>query len=242
MGVMAKKVLKIGAWKRASVAAAGFGLGGFLWGLEAYRGTVGAGESFTNPFSYILGAVALAVFGGIALSYITQADGLPFWSGRFLFSKHTLKIVGIGLIGWLVAFLLPAVWVEWWFSVGGGIISFVILTPFSFLLKIDLVSIVNLKPSLMTGHLWLEFLFTGAIVGFVYSMILKTKILRTVLWSAGGFAVASLVGPILGNLAENLFSSLLVSYILTFVFVCAIIGACVYGGIYGSLKKTPSST
>jgi len=56
---MDTKILKTGPWKRASVAAAGFGFGGMLWGLEAYRGTVGAGESFTNPFSYILGTIVV---------------------------------------------------------------------------------------------------------------------------------------------------------------------------------------
>lgn len=232
---METKIQNTGFLRQAAVAAVGFGIGGLLWGLEAYRGTVGAGESFTNPFSYILGAVALAVFGGLALAYATHLNGSVSLS-RFLLSKHTLKIVGIGLVGWLVAFLLPAVWVEQ-LSIGSVLLLSIVLSPLNETgAFVDtIINYIGLDPALHMGGLFLEFLASGAIVGLVYSLILKTKILKTVLWSAGGFALASLIGPILGNLIGNLFGLLLVSYLVTFLIIGIIFAASLTYGLRRSL-------
>ena len=215
------ELLEVSFWKRTAVLAIGFGVGGAIWGLEAYRGTVGSGEVFTNPFSYILGAVSLAVFGGLALAYLSQING-SFSMSRLFLSKNTLKIVGFGTLGWLVAFLLPMVWVEWMLLGGGILVVGIVLLGSIF--SIDLVPFIVLEPSLLVGHLWFHFLLIGAIVSVIYVLILKTTIVRIALWSAGGFAIASLIGPILGNLIGDAFNSLLVSYILTFVFICVIFG------------------
>jgi len=190
-----------------------------------------------------LGAVALAVFGGHALAYATKAEGVSFgWQTCFgyLSGTRTIKIIGLGIIGWLAAFAVPAAWVEWWSIWSVGILSVVLgfLSSSEALMEV-IPRYLRLEPNLHVATLFLEFLFTGAIVGFAYSLIFKAKILRTVLWSAGGFALASLVGPILGNLVGNLFNSLIVSYILIFGFLCAITGVYIYRGIDGSLKKAP---
>ena len=74
------------------------------------RGSVGGGESFTNPFSYILGAVAMAVFGGFSLVYLGHFQRLNEPLSRWIFSGSTAKIIGLGLVGWLVAFAVPMVW------------------------------------------------------------------------------------------------------------------------------------
>lgn len=221
---------------RIIFAVLGFGLGGAIWGLEAYRGTVGAEESFTNPFSYILGAAALAVFGGLALSLSR---------GLFL-SRRTLKIIGLGLVGWLVAFALPTVWAYKLFLFGGILayplfgIAYVLdkvgwamraSTSYADFFLDQFNHLTQIDPSLSIGGLWLEFLLTGMIIGFVYSLIFKdAKIVKTVLWSAGGFAVAALVGPILGNLIGNLFNVLFVNYILTFIIICVIFSVCLTVG------------
>jgi len=247
MGTMDEKIQKNGSWKRAAVAAVGFGIGGIFWGLEAYRGTVGAGESFTNPFSYILGAVALGVFGGLALAYVTKAKGVSFgWKTCFgcLSGTHTIKIIGLGLVGWFVAFALPAVWLEWWFLWGSILLPFLLAIFTIPLGVVGLDEIINpgLAPSLFVGNLWLEFLIAGGIIGLVYSLILKTKITRAVLWSAGGFALASLIGPILGNLIGGVVNSLLASYILTFVIICVIFGVCLTMGIRREQAGTSGAT
>lgn len=225
-------------WKRAAVLAAGFGVGGAIWGLEAYRGTVGSGEVFTNPFSYILGAVSLAVFGGLVLAYLSQINGSTPLSRLFL-SKNTMKIVGLGLVGWLVAFLLPAVWLNKLLFIGLLILSF-ILSPFeaSGSLGQFLPNYLRLDPSLNVGILFVEFLFAGLIIGLVYSLILKTKIIRMMLWAAGGFALAALIGPILGNLIGNLFGALIVNYTLTFVIICVIFGVSLAVGMRGKQTET----
>lgn len=195
--------------------AVGFGVGGLLWGLEAYRGTVGAGETFTNPFSYVLGAVAMAVFGGISLAYINQLNGSPSVS-RSISSRQTWKIIGLGLIGWLAAFFVPGFLGEWSLAIGS------IITPLIFgiaKLGIDIVPYIILKPSLVIGQLWFHFFIGGLIMGAVYAFLLKTNIIKTALWGGIGFALASLIGPIIGNLIGNLFGSLLVSYLVTFLVI-----------------------
>ena len=195
-----------------------FGLAGAIWGLEAYRGTVGSGETFTNPFSYILGAVALAVCGGAALAYT-----------RGLQAREAVKIIGFGLVGWLAAFLVPAVWVEPLANLGAFSVSFIL----GLLSKIEFISIelldaiylrTGLYPYLHFGNLWIEFLFTGAVVGFAYALILRTKIIRTVSYTAIGFSIPSILSPILGNLSAYLFVSTFATYLLTFFTVGVISG------------------
>lgn len=219
-----------------AISAAGFGVGGALWGLEAYRGTVGSDEVFTNPFSYILGAVAMAVFGGLALSTMfhrhTMEGGLINISisdaRNCLSNKLFWKILILGTLGWLVAFLLPAVWAYELFLFGGQIT--IIFEFFASGETID--KLFSLQPYLGVAYLWLEFLLAGAILGLVYSLIFKTKILKAVLWSAGGFALASIAGPILGNLIGDLFGSLLVSYLITFLVIGVSFGLFLELGIY----------
>lgn len=204
--------------KNKFIVALGFGIGGALWGLEAYRGTVGSDEVFTNPFSYILGAVALAICGGIALSFVLSH------SGSF-FTLKTAKILGLGLVGWLVAFLVPAVWVDQ-LSIGSVLLLSIIVSPLNQTGAFvdNIINYIGLDPAMHIGGLSLEFFATGAIAGFIYSLIFKTKISKTVLCGAGGFALASLLGPILGNMAGDLFGSLFVSYLVTFLVIGTIFG------------------
>lgn len=225
---------RISPWKAMLISAAGFGIGGAFWGLEAYRGTVGSHEVFTNPFSYVLGAVYLGVFGGLALALIEKLKNLsvPWWVG--LFSSENLKrmgrIVGIGTIGWLVAFVVPAVLGEWLLAFGA------VLTPLIFVIakfgSLDVIPLFILKPSLILGQLWVHFLIAGIFIGAVYAILLKTKIVKTALWTGLGFAIASLIGPILGNLVGNVFDSLLISYLVTFLVIGKVFGK-VFGFISG---------
>lgn len=202
---------------------AGFGIGGALWGVEAYRGTVGSGETFTNPFSYILGAMAMAVFGGFALAYITQNKSAGSTSvplSRLFIAGQTWKIIGVGLLGWLAAFFVPAVW-AYQFWLAGNIL---IVVP-ELLFSGDTVDkFLSLAPSLGIGYFWLEFLIVGAIVALIYAMLLKSNVKKVTLYGAIGFAIASLIGPILGNVIDNLFNSLFISYLVTFLIIGKIFG------------------
>ncbi len=220
--------------KNKLIVALGFGVGGALWGLEAYRGTVGSDEVFTNPFSYILGSVALAICGGIALAYIKSLTLLP---SRLSYPKRGgaregVKIIGLGLIGWVVAFALPAVWAyELWLF--GSIIGII---PELFARGDTVDSFLSLEPSIGVAYFWLEFLITGAIVGLIYAFLEKTKILKSVLYSAGGFALASLLGPILGNLIGNIFESLFISYLSTFTIIGVVFGFFLAAGVLSKAK------
>ena len=131
--------------------ALGFGIAGVIWGIEAFRGTVGSGETFTNPFSYILGAVAFGILGSLSL---------VIFSGDI---KKIIKVVTVGLVGWIIAFLLPAIWGYSLFLFGG--IAQPIFFLISYISGTSLTNLLNLQPSMLITGLWLEFLFTGAIVG-----------------------------------------------------------------------------
>lgn len=202
--------------------AIGFGLAGLIWGWEAYRGTVGAGETFTNPFSYILGAVAFGILGSLSL---------VLFSGD---KKKIFKAVTMGLVGWIVSFLVPALFLNW-LLIGGGIL----LLPVAWiakLIKIDLVSLLRLDPSLIVGHLWLEFLFTGLLVGLMYGLLLKVKIRQIIVYCAIGFASISWGGPIFGSLIGNAIDSLFVGYLVTFGLIGTVLGL-LLGGVMIYQKK-----
>lgn len=201
--------------------AAGFGLGGLLWGLDAFFGTVGADEVFTNPFSYILGIVALGLLGSLSL---------------ILFSKNTRKILKVsllGLLGCLVGFIGVALFSYYLYLYGGlflsGITSFFVRAE-------ELKRFINLEPSLVVGGIWLIFVLSGGITGLFYSLILKTKI-WPIVWRGGtGFVLGSLIGPVIGNLVGNALNSLLVSYLITFAIISISLGLFLGWGIYKNHK------
>ncbi len=192
--------------KYALVPAIGFGIGGALWGWECFRGTVGAGEVITNPFSYILGAVYLGVFGGVSLVIFSKDI------------KKILKVVLLGIGGWIVAFLVPAIF-SYYLFLSGGVITFI---PELFTDGGTIEKFIVLEPSLPVGGFWLEFLLTGMIAGLFYALILKNRI-KPILWKgAVGFALGSLIGPVIGNLLGG--GSVFASYIITFSIIGIILG------------------
>lgn len=186
--------------------AIGFGIGGALWGWECFRGTVGAGEVITNPFSYILGILFLGVFGSASL---------------VLFSKDIKKIVKVILLGicaWIAGFIAPAMFTYYLFLLGG----IVRVLPELFTDSGTVQEFISLKPSLPVSGFWLEFLFTGMIAGLFYALILKNRIKPMIWKGAGGFALGAIIGPVIGNLLGC--GSLFASYIITFSIIGIILG------------------
>ena len=203
----------------------GFGLAGALWGWECYNGTVGVEYAITNPFSFILGAVYLGVFGSLSLVVFSRDI------------KKILKVVGLGIVGCLVGFLLPAIF-GYWLWLFGGIITFI---PELFVKRSVIEEFIILKPSLDITYLWLYFLLTGIIAGFFYSLILKVK-KWSMIWRGGvGFALASLVSPVIGNLIGNLFNSLFLTYLITFFLIGGIFGLFLVWGILKTKNKNLNS-
>lgn len=204
------------------IPAIGFGIGGALWGWEAFRGTVGAEEVITNPFSYILGAIFLGIIGSASLVIFSKDI------------KKILKIIGVGIISWIIGFSVPAIFIDWMLIFGAGL-----LTPIAIFLPRDIfIKFSGLEPSLVIWHFWLGFLITGAIVGLFYALILKLKIQPLIWRSAVGFAIASLISPILGNLiGNNLLNSLFSAYIITFTLIGIIFGLFLAWGIDKSLSS-----
>ncbi|MBI2577812.1 MAG: hypothetical protein HYV77_03125 [Candidatus Wildermuthbacteria bacterium] len=188
----------------------GFGLAGLIWGLEAYRGTVGSNEVFTNPFSYILGAVAFGILG----------------TGSLVLFSHNLKksliTIGLGLMGWLVAFLLPLAIPN--LDVFGAIFLEFILpsNPSNFITS--LLAFTNLEPSLRIGVLFLGFLVSGLVVGTTYSLLFKINPIKIALYFSLGFSILSLITPILGNMVSTILHSLVLSYLFTFIFLGILLG------------------
>ena len=137
-------------------SAIGFGLGGALWGWEAFRGTVGAGEVFSNPFSYILGAIIMGFMGGISL---------------VLFSKNIKRILLsglLGVIGCFIGFIGIGVFSYYLFLYGGLFLSSITAPIISAEI---LKKFINLEPSLIVGGLWLVFLIAEILS--VYFMLLR---------------------------------------------------------------------
>ena len=225
----------------------GFGLAGALWGWECYRGTVGSDDVITSPFSFILGAVFLGVFGGIALVLAGFGEARPrqireVWLRQLLL---VLRIVLLGTAGCMVGFVVPYFFTMVMFLDGGTIstaetillyggiiiwgIGRAITLPleviFSYFTEVDLISFWNLEPSLWVGFIWSEALVTGIIIALFYGLLLKTKLKSLMLRGGIGFSIAFLISPIIGNLiGNNLLNSLFSAYIITFALIGVIFG------------------
>jgi len=217
---------------RFLVVILGFGIAGILWGLECFNGIVARDEVFTNPFSFILGAVFFGAIGGLSLALTKTRD-----------IKQVIKILILGAIGCFFGFLLPYLF-SLILIIAGGVLNYFLFLSAYFIETISLgagdlfltnfTQLGNLNPSLIFSGLWLEFFFTGAIIGLVYGLIFKTKILSVVLKTAIYFAVASLIAPILGNLiGVAFFNSLFFAYIITFI----ILGTGLGIPLFESLEK-----
>jgi hypothetical protein len=199
-------------------AIIGFGISGILWGIECYSGTIARNEALTNPFSFILGAIYFGVIGSISLIIFREKD-----------IKKVIKFVLVGLVGWLVAFLLPNLFM-WWLIVFGSVlfsllnIIFYIIEFFhegiGDLFQTGFLFLTSLKPSLMIFVLWLEFFFSGVIAAISFILFFKTKIRLIILRTGICFAAVSLISPIIGNLTGTyIFNSLFLAYLITFLLI-----------------------
>jgi len=208
---------KISLLKYVLVAALGFGLGGFLWGLFLYSRF----PKLEYPFHYIA-IIAIGLLGGISLS---------------LFSKSVKKIIKSVIAGWLgflVGFFVSTIFSYYLLLYGVFLLSVVSLD--GRILGSVLENMINLEPNVDVGVLWLIFLFAGAIIGLFFALFLKVKI-WSLIWRGGlGFALASLISPIIGNILGNALNSLLVSYLVTFSLIGIILGVFLSWGTYTKRK------
>lgn len=207
--------------------AIGFGIGGVLWGWECYRGTVGTDKSFTNPFSFILGAIYFGFFGSLFLNFLLDKQSLTI--------KKLLKMEVLGIIGCVVGFIVSTISVDL-LLVGGSIITPILGIIEYFLPHYILVESLRLEPSLIIGHLWFGFLITGIIITFFHTYREKKKL---TLWRGGiGFALASFVSPVIGNFLSV---SLFFTYFTTFFLIGFIFGLFLGLGIWKSrdVKENP---
>ena len=186
----------------------GFGVAGALWGLDIYRGATGSNEAFINPFSFISGAFLFGILGSLSL---------VIFSGDL---KKILKVVGVGTIGWLVAFLVPAV-ISYYLFLASAIIGTVnvLILP-----RVDLISFLSLPFSVLVGDLWLEFFLTGLIAGLVYGVLFRRKFLRASIMTGFGFSLGSFAGPSIGNLINTLMGHPFVLYLVAFSLIGGVLG------------------
>jgi len=80
--------------KQLVAVVLGFGIAGILWGWQCYDWATSHNEAFTNPFSLILGALYLAIFGGLGLGWAFFREN----KRKFLF------LILLGIPAWLIAF------------------------------------------------------------------------------------------------------------------------------------------
>lgn len=207
------ELLKNGWFKYALSGAAGFGIGGAIWGYIIFSSYV---DYLTSPFYYFYGAIPLGVIGGVALA-------LP--------SKDIKKILVfplLGLIAFVIGFIIIAI-----FSYPIMLFSPLYLPLYIFGEKAGLFM---LKPEIDVGMLALGFAFVGDLAGLAYGLAYGLTSRRSIPYVflyvllfmlAGmiGFGIGSLVSPVIGNLVGMAFDSLLVAYLVTFTIVGAIPGA-----------------
>ncbi|MCD6528276.1 hypothetical protein J7K44_01420 [bacterium] len=189
----------------------GFGIGGMLWGWQCYDWTTSHNEAFTNPFSIILGALWISIFGGLALAFSFLREK----------KKKFLLLFFLGIPAWFLAFLIPGIFSSWlWYG------SLIFLHPFVlfFFLLFDsnkIVSLFDLDPSLHIGTLCLEFFFSFLLIAVFYSFFFKKPSkLKLIFIPPIWVGIFAIISPIIGNLiGVYLFHSLLLSYLLTFLLI-----------------------
>ena len=191
------------------VVVLGFGIAGLIWGGALYWSYHNSDASFIFPFILDGGAIPLAIFGGLGLSY-------AFFKNN---KKKILFLILLGIPVWILAFLIPVIFTEW-LMVLSAVIS-VVYIGFYYLFKIDITPLLYLKPSLAVAGIWLEFLFTFLIVTIFYSFFFKkSSKLKLIFIPPIWVAIFAIISPIIGNLiGVYLFHSLLLSYLLTFLLI-----------------------
>jgi len=205
--------------KNILVPIVGFGLAGALWGYEVFLGEAGEPNPLGTPFAYVLGSLFLGILG---------SGSLILFSGSW---KKILQMMGLGTLAWIVAFNLPRIW-EYELSILSAIVFFAPLAPFGESRSVEaMLDYLRLEPSLGLPNFWIEFFLAGAIVSAVYYLVLKGKPIRTILFGAFGFALASIFSPIFGNVAGNIFNSLFTAYLVTFALIGIIFGASLVWGL-----------
>ncbi|MDI6896676.1 hypothetical protein [Methanocella conradii] len=221
------ELLKVGWLKYALSGAAGFGVGGAIWGYIIFSSFI---YYLTSPFYYFYGAIAPGVIGGVALA---------------LFSKDLKRILVFPLLG-LIAFVIGFVII--------AILSYPIMlfSPLYLPLYIfgEKAGLFMLKPELYVGPLALGFAFMGGLAGLAYGLaygLTSRKsipyaflyVILSMLAGAIGFGISSLISPVVGNLVGMAFGSLLVAYLVTFSIVGVIPGA-LLGAVMYRADKSPS--
>ena len=203
--------------KHILAAMLGFGLGGLIWGWGAYS-FLGKSDTagFDIPFLIDFGAIPLGIFGGLGLTIFSKDI------------KKILKVIVLGTIGWAVGFSIAGIFSYYLFLFGG------ILGPFfailDYFLNINLISFLNLEPSLRVGHLWLGFLIAGFLVSLIYALLFqKQNKIKIILFCSFVLAISSLISPIIGNLiGDYVFHSLFVSYLITFILISISFGLALF--------------
>ena len=189
----------------------GFGIAGLIWGGALYYSYHDSTSPFILPFILDGGAIPLAILGGLGLGY-------AFFRNN---KRKIILLVLLGLPAWFIAFLVPAIFREWllW---GGGIFLFPLYLAISY--YSDIIgyqgSLIDLKPSLVVGSLWLGFLLLGISIILFLATFFKRASKKFLLFPSLFLAFSSLIFPLIFNLVYfYLFHSLFLVYLLTFVLI-----------------------
>ncbi|MCG2809527.1 MAG: hypothetical protein L6275_04290 [Candidatus Portnoybacteria bacterium] len=193
--------------------ALGFGLGGLIWGVVMYMGIPDIEYTFHYSF-----AIALSIFGGIALQWFSKS------------AKKMAVSVLVVFVGLVIGFIVTAILGYILYLYGG-----LFLSSLGYLIEIETLNkFLNLPSNIAIGDFWLFFFIMGIIVSFLYSLFFKLK-KWPMIWRGGvGFALGSLIAPVIGNSFGFLFDCQMISYLLTFSLMSAIFGVFLAWGVWGS--------
>jgi len=194
--------------KQLIAVVLGFGIAGLIWGGALYKDVAHSKDVFIYP-THWLGVLSLAIFGGLGLGYAFLKDN----------KKKILFLILLGIPVWILGFLIPRIFIEW-LMVLSAVIS-VVYIGFYYLFKIDITSLLYLKPSLAVTSIWVEFFLTFLLIGIFYSFFFKkSSKLKLILIPPIWVAIFAIISPIIGNLIGfYLFHSLLLAYLLTFLLI-----------------------
>ena len=167
---------------------------GILWGLQYYFSPTQ--NVIQNSFEYILGAIIFGILGTIILNFYLN------------YKKITSKKIFIGLLAWVISFLIASV-LNYPLLVLGRIILFLtrlVNIPDSF------VSQMTNLGDLKIGDLWLQFFVVFLLIKYFYSKIFSRKYQTS---NVKEFFLILAI-PFIPALIANLIPSLLLETIICF--------------------------
>jgi MFS family permease len=242
----------------------GFGVGGILWGWQCYNWVTTHNEVFTNPFSFVLGAIYLAIFGGLGLGWaFFRKDkkkflllillGIPIWVVAFLVGQilSVFMLFSIDVDPAQVFYItIPFLFLEVITNLFISLFQFFIVSPFMLIhyfvpsfkipeLLFNFNDLLNLQPQLLIFGAWLGFICVASLMSLFYFYFFSVKNKKSFIYLVSlTVFLFSLISPIFANLiAFYLCHSLFLAYLFTFFLITTIFSLVLFKAVKHESKS-----